>query len=179
MNVLLRPRKSGLNAWRDRSPDSRRATSGLSLPTLAGSGLSQTLRCVAHSCGAVAEFHRASRSSRQWLFLWRSLKLDSFLRRDACFKRMFQQRLRGQICDFQDFWFGVAPRQDDRGFSFAVASVDDNEALLPVGGRSCARNGLLHGVVSFFARKLDGWSALASPSRASNTDGLGSSIRSS
>lgn len=36
----------------------------LHLPTLAGSGLSQ-IPIVAYSCGAVAAFHRASRSSPQ------------------------------------------------------------------------------------------------------------------
>jgi hypothetical protein len=38
----------------------------LHLPALTGSGLLQTFR-VAHSCGAVADFHRASRSSHQWI----------------------------------------------------------------------------------------------------------------
>ena len=63
MSVLLRPRKSGLNVLGGTgllTHDLLRM--GLHLPTLAGSGLLQTER-VAYSCGAVADSHRASRSS--------------------------------------------------------------------------------------------------------------------
>src|SRR6516162_7518072 len=63
-------------------------------------------------------------------FLWRSIrssKLDSFLRRDALFEGVFQQaHLRGQIRNLQDFWFSIAPRQDDvTHVGFGFQEVDD------------------------------------------------------
>jgi len=53
-----------------------------------GSGLSQTL-AVAYSCGAVAEFHRASRSSRQRIVnpSFSLLKLNSLLSPNALHKK--------------------------------------------------------------------------------------------
>ena len=56
-----------------------------------GSGLSQTL-AAAYSCGAVAEFHRASRSSLQRIVNPTSpllLKLDPLLSTNAALKRMY------------------------------------------------------------------------------------------
>jgi hypothetical protein len=50
--------------WPDRSPDLRLTIKCLRLPTRSGSGIVQT-STVAYSCGAVAAFHRASRSSGQ------------------------------------------------------------------------------------------------------------------
>lgn len=49
--------------WQDRSPDLRRLPTYLRLPTSTGSGYFQQVFTVAHSCGAVAGSHRASRLS--------------------------------------------------------------------------------------------------------------------
>src|SRR4029077_21072422 len=100
---------------RDRSPDSRRTSIGLHLPTRLGSGLSQTL-AVAYSCGAVADFHRASRSSLQRIVVLPSpllLKLNSLLSGNALLKRMLDlPHLGYEVGNLDNFRLGIAPGQD-------------------------------------------------------------------
>src|ERR1700752_1933519 len=114
---------------RDRSPDSRRTSVGLHLPTRLGSGLSQTL-AVAYSCGAVADFHRASRSSLQRIVILPSpllLKLNSLLGGNALLKRMLDlPHLGYKIGNLNDFRFGIAPGKNHMKHGRLILKKLDN-----------------------------------------------------
>jgi hypothetical protein len=116
---------------RDRSPDSRRNSMGLHLPTQMGSGLSQTLD-VAYSCGAVAAFHRASRSSRQRIVgpILTSppvLEFNTSLSTDSLLKGMFDlTHFSYKVCKLHNFWLGIAPRQDDMKHRWLITQELNN-----------------------------------------------------
>src|SRR6185437_11715922 len=114
----FRPRKSGLEmCWRDRSPDSRRAATGLHLPTQMGSGLSQTSTSLTVAgqwrTFTALPMHPISeiRVSRLCVLY---LKLHSSLRTDPLLKGVLDLlHLCHEIRNLYDFRFGITARQND------------------------------------------------------------------